>query len=72
VQRNFYKLALYISIFPALIAGPIIKYHDLKDQIDNHKVTFDKFVYEVKRFIIGLSKKCLLQILLEKWQTKFL
>jgi alginate O-acetyltransferase complex protein AlgI len=51
VQKNFYKLALYISIFPALIAGPIIKYHDL---------TVNKFAYGVKRFIIGLSKKMLI------------
>jgi alginate O-acetyltransferase complex protein AlgI len=60
VQKNFYKLALYISIFPALIAGPIIKYHDLKDQIDNHNVNIDKFAYGIKRFIIGLSKKMLI------------
>lgn len=38
----------------------IIKYHDLKDQIDNHNVTIDKFVYGIKRFIIGLSKKMLI------------
>jgi alginate O-acetyltransferase complex protein AlgI len=60
IQKNFYKLALYISIFPALIAGPIIKYRDLKDQIDNHDMSFDKFSYGVKRFIIGLAKKVLI------------
>jgi alginate O-acetyltransferase complex protein AlgI len=60
IQKNFYKLALYISIFPALIAGPIIKYRDIKDQIDNHDISLDKFFYGVKRFIIGLSKKVLI------------
>ena len=33
VQKNFYKLALYICLFPQLIAGPIVKYHDIADQI---------------------------------------
>ena len=60
VQKNFYKLALYICLFPQLIAGPIVKYHDVKEQIDDREVCFDKVVFGVKRFIIGLSKKVLL------------
>lgn len=59
-QRNIYKLALYISLFPQLVAGPIVKYHDVNHQIDNRTVTFRKVTYGVKRFIIGLSKKMLL------------
>lgn len=59
-QRDIYKLALYICLFPQLIAGPIVKYHDVEAQIDGRKVDFDKVVYGVKRFIIGLSKKMLI------------
>ena len=47
-------------MFPQLIAGPIVKYHDIDDQISTREVTFDKVAYGVKRFIIGLAKKMLL------------
>ena len=60
VQRNIYKLALYICLFPQLIAGPIVKYRDVDEQISNRDVDFPKVVYGIKRFIIGLSKKMLL------------
>ncbi|MBR1757073.1 MAG: MBOAT family protein [Alphaproteobacteria bacterium] len=59
-QRDIYKLALYICLFPQLIAGPIVKYHDAAEQIEKRNVTFDKVAYGIKRFIIGLSKKMLL------------
>lgn len=60
VQKNIYKLLLYICLFTQLIAGPIIKYHDIEDQIDNRTETFDKVALGVKRFIIGLAKKMLI------------
>ena len=60
VQKRIDKLALYICLFPQLIAGPIVKYHDVEDQIDHREERFDKIVYGVKRFIIGLAKKMLL------------
>ncbi len=60
VQKNFYKLSLFICLFPQLIAGPIVKYHDVKEQIDDREVCFDKVSLGVKRFIIGLSKKVIL------------
>src|SRR5574344_909973 len=59
-QRDLYKLALYISLFPQLIAGPIVKYHDINEQIDNRNVTIENVLYGIKRFIIGLAKKVLL------------
>lgn len=59
-QRDIYKLALYITLFPQLVAGPIVRYHDVRKEIEHREVTFDKVVYGVKRFIIGLSKKMLL------------
>ena len=60
VQKDIYKLALYITLFPQLVAGPIVKYHDVAEQIDKRSVTFDKVALGVKRFIIGLSKKMLI------------
>ncbi len=60
VQKDIYKLALYICLFPQLIAGPIIKYHDIASQIEDREVNFDKVNLGVKRFIIGLSKKMLI------------
>ena len=60
VQKDVYKLALYICLFPQLIAGPIVKYHDVADQIDSREVNFEKVNIGVKRFIIGLSKKVLI------------
>ena len=59
-QKNFFKLALYISLFPQLIAGPIIKYHDIADQIDNRKESLELFYSGLRRFIIGLSRKVLI------------
>ena len=59
-QKDIYKLALYICLFPQLIAGPIVKYHDVEEQIDSRDVNFDKVTLGVKRFIIGLSKKVLI------------
>lgn len=60
VQRNPLKLALYISLFPQLIAGPIVRYHDVAEQISNRNLTLDGFSYGVKRFVTGLGKKVLI------------
>ena len=60
VQKNIYKLALYICLFPQLIAGPIVKYHDIEEQLTDRNIDFTKVVYGIKRFIIGLAKKVLI------------
>lgn len=60
VQLDIKKLALYISLFPQLIAGPIVKYHDIAYSIDNRDVSLNDVVYGARRLIIGLSKKVLL------------
>ena len=59
-QYNIINLGLYISLFPQLIAGPIIRYHDISYQIENRKTDLDKFSQGAKRFIIGLGKKVLI------------
>lgn len=60
VQRSFYKLVLYITFFPQLIAGPIVRYRNVAEQIDCRRVDGDKFAYGVQRFTIGLGKKVLI------------
>lgn len=60
VQRNILKLAMYISLFPQLIAGPIVRYTSIEEQLENRKYTLQKFALGVRRFIIGLGKKVLI------------
>ena len=58
-QKNIFHLALYISFFPQLIAGPIVKYHDVCEQIGNRQCTAEGMAYGIKRFSYGLAKKML-------------
>lgn len=60
IQKNLYKLALYITFFPQLVAGPIVKYYDFAHQIDNRKCTPERTAQGIRRFITGLSKKLLI------------
>ncbi len=59
-QENILKLALYVSFFPQLIAGPIVKYHDVALQLEERKADVEKIAFGIKRFVFGLSKKVLL------------
>ena len=60
VQKNPANVALYVSFFPQLVAGPIVRYQTIADQIQNRRETFDDFSEGVRRFIIGFSKKIIL------------
>lgn len=60
VQKNPFKVALYILFFPQLIAGPIVKYSDVELQINHRDVSLNDFSVGLKRFIIGLGKKAIL------------
>jgi alginate O-acetyltransferase complex protein AlgI len=53
-------MLLYVTFFPQLIAGPIVKYHDINMQMDERRVTIDGVAGGIRRFIIGLSKKLIL------------
>ena len=59
-QPSFFKLLLYVSMFHQLVAGPIVRYKDIDDAIDNRFESFEGFNYGVSRFIVGLGKKVLL------------
>lgn len=60
VQKNILKLAMYVSLFPQLIAGPIVRYTTIAEQIEKREHTTEKFVSGVRRFVLGLSKKVLI------------
>jgi alginate O-acetyltransferase complex protein AlgI len=60
VQKNILNLGLYISFFPQLIAGPIVRYHDINEQIKQRIHSTELFIQGIERFIIGLSKKVLI------------
>ena len=60
VQKNYFKLALYVSFFPQLIAGPIVKYTDVADQIDHRTISLEQTASGIRRFIYGFGKKVIL------------
>ncbi len=60
IQKSLFRLALYITFFPQLIAGPIVKYYDIAGQIDDRSTTPEKTAAGIRRFITGLSKKLLI------------
>lgn len=59
-QRNMLNLGLYLSLFPQLIAGPIVRYVDVEREINNRESTWDGIYYGVMRFCVGFSKKVLI------------
>ncbi|MDE5753633.1 MAG: MBOAT family protein [Oscillospiraceae bacterium] len=60
VQKNLFRLVLYITFFPQLIAGPIVKYKDILSQLGERSVNPEEIAQGIRRFIFGLSKKMLL------------
>ncbi|MEG2322507.1 MAG: MBOAT family O-acyltransferase, partial [Bacilli bacterium] len=60
VQKNLFDLALYVTLFPQLIAGPIVRYDTVEKELTNRKETIEDVISGFKRFIIGLSKKVLI------------
>lgn len=60
VQKSYMNLLLYVSLFPQLIAGPIVRYSEIAEQINHRETTLDDLSYGVTRFIRGLGKKVLI------------
>jgi len=60
VQRSYLKFLLYISMFPQLIAGPIVRYADIEVQMENRSTTREDLFYGLIRFATGLGKKILI------------
>ncbi len=60
VQKNFLNLATYVALFPQLIAGPIVRYTSVEEDLESRKHTFEGFAQGATRFVIGLAKKILI------------
>ena len=65
-QKNIIKMGLFISFFPQLIAGPILKYYNLAEQIDCRQTSWTKFNEGAKRFLLGLGKKVIIANIMAK------
>lgn len=72
VQRNFFDLLLYISLFPQLIAGPIVRYGTIAHEIHDRNVTATDFADGLYRFLIGLGKKVMLANVFSELAEQFL
>ncbi len=60
VQNSYADFLLYVSLFPQLIAGPIVRYVDVQNEIEDRTVTAEGFVIGITRFAVGMGKKLLL------------
>ena len=60
VQKDIISFSLYVTMFPQLVAGPIVRYSDINKQLEERTESFEKFGQGVERFILGLGKKVLL------------
>ena len=70
VQKNIIKLATYVSLFPQLVAGPIVRYQTVEKELDDRVHSFNNFAYGIRRFSIGLAKKVLIANALGELGTK--
>lgn len=60
VQKNIINVALYVSLFPQLIAGPIVRYDTVANELEHRKENLEDFVNGIYRFVYGLGKKVLI------------
>ena len=70
-QKNLVILATYITMFPQLIAGPIVRYSDVERQLVKRSITFEKIAYGIRRFCLGMSKKILIANVLGEYCAAF-
>ena len=71
-QDNFFNLATYVSLFPQLIAGPIVRYEDINDNLIKKDISLENVAMGIKRFTIGLGKKVLIANVLGSFCTSYL
>ena len=70
-QKNLLNLATYVSLFPQLIAGPIVRYETIEKELTDRKHSFENFEYGARRFTIGFAKKVLIANILGEICNKF-
>ena len=56
-KKTFVSFGAYVALFPQLVAGPIVRYTTIADQLDNRRESTDMFAYGIKRFVTGLAKR---------------
>lgn len=59
-EKSFYNYLAYTTLFPQIIAGPIVRYETVDEELENKNISIDNFTAGIKRFIIGLGKKVLI------------
>ena len=67
--KSLLEFMTYISLFPQLIAGPIVRFSDIKNELTKRTINYEKISLGIKRFIVGLSKKVLLANILGEFTT---
>ncbi|MFA9422761.1 MAG: MBOAT family protein [Sedimentibacter sp.] len=72
VQKKFYKLLLYVSIYHQIMSGPIVRYKDMEAELDNRVITANNMSYGINRFIVGLLKKVMIANAVGLTATTFL
>lgn len=72
VEHNFLNYATYITLFPQLVAGPIVRYKEIKDELEHRKESFPLFAAGIKQFIIGLAKKVIIADTIYEFYTSLL
>ena len=70
-QKNLINLATYVSLFPQLIAGPIVRYETIEKELSNREHSLENFALGARRFTIGLAKKVLIANMLGEICNKF-
>lgn len=70
-QKSIVKLATYITMFPQLIAGPIVRYEDVETQLSERTITAEKIACGIRRFVLGLGKKILIANVLGEFCAAF-
>ena len=70
-SKNLIDFAAYVSMFPQLIAGPIVRYQDVEKALTNRKATANDIAYGIRRFVIGLGKKVLIANMLAEVVASF-
>ncbi len=69
VQKSYIKLATYVTLFPQLIAGPIVRYTTVAQELEKRQHSFENFAVGVRRFAVGLGKKVLIADILGAFAT---
>lgn len=71
VQRNFFTLATYVTLFPQLVAGPIVRYTDVERDLKSRRHTLTDFAFGIRRLAVGLAKKVLIANVLGELVTAY-